>query len=98
MQLIAQYPQRVTIRLGVIRTQGYFLGRGNQQFSPQVLWTVGLDNIWLLASKGKITGLEGRPLLVDTNDPELDRALVGYRKVITGFDDMILYPVGVSSA
>lgn len=98
VQLIAQYPQRVTIILGVIRTQGYFLGRGNQQFSPQVLWTVGLDNIWLLASKGKITGLEGRPLLVDTNDPELDRALVGYRKVITGFDDMILYPVGVSSA
>ena len=32
-------------------------------------------------------------MLVDTNDPELDRALCGYRKVVTGYRDAILYPV-----
>jgi len=94
LKLVELYPQAVTIMLGVIRGQGYFLGRGNQQFSPTVLRVVGLDNLWVLASKSKITGLEGRPLLVDTNDPDLDQELVGYRKVITGYDDVIFYPVG----
>jgi len=94
LKLVELYPQAVTIILGVIRGQGYFLGRGNQQFSPTVLRVVGLDNLWVLASKSKITGLEGRPLLVDTNDPDLDQELVGYRKVITGYDDVIFYPVG----
>ena len=45
------------------------------------------------AGKGKISGLEGQPLLVDTNDPELDGALCGYRRVVTGYHDAILYPV-----
>ena len=97
LQLIEEYPRDVVIIVGVIRAQGYFFGRGNQQFSPDVIRAVGLDNIWLLASKSKITSLEGRPLLVDTNDLELDRELAGYRKVVTGYDDVILYPVGTSS-
>jgi predicted polyphosphate/ATP-dependent NAD kinase len=54
---------------------------------------VGLDNITVVAAKSKITALEGRPLLVDTNDPELDKALSGYRQVLTGYDDHILYRV-----
>jgi predicted polyphosphate/ATP-dependent NAD kinase len=73
--------------------QGHIFGRGNQQFSPAVIRAVGLDHILLVAGKGKIKGLEGRPLLVDTNDLELDRALCGYRRVITGYHDAILYPV-----
>ena len=47
----------------------------------------------MVAAKSKITALEGRPLLVDTNDPELDKALSGYRQVLTGYDDHILYRV-----
>jgi hypothetical protein len=31
---------------------------------------------------------------VDSNDPELDRELSGYRRVVTGYRDEILYPVG----
>ena len=73
--------------------QGHIFGRGNQQFSPEVIRRVGLDNITVVAGKGKIRALEGQPLLVDTNDPELDRALCGYRKVVTGYRDAILYPV-----
>jgi predicted polyphosphate/ATP-dependent NAD kinase len=73
--------------------QGHVFGRGNQQFSPAVIRRVGLDNITIVAGKGKISGLAGQPLLVDTNDPELDGALCGYRRVVTGYHDAILYPV-----
>ena len=82
-----------TIVVTVIGGQGYVFGRGNQQFSPAVIRAVGVDNITIVAAKSKITGLEARPLLVDTNDPELDRELCGYRAIITGYDDHILYRV-----
>ena len=92
LALLSQYP-RVFIVLSIIGGQGYILGRGNQQFSPTVLKTVGLDHLWIVASKGKITALEGRPLRVDTNDPDLDQSLQGYRRVITGYNDAVMYPV-----
>jgi hypothetical protein len=34
---------------------------------------------------------------VDSNDPGLDRELSGYREIITGYDDRILYPVGITN-
>ena len=55
---------------------------------------VGIDNIIIVAAKSKISQLQGRPLLVDTNDPALDSDLAGYRSVLTGYDDQILYRVG----
>lgn len=75
----------------VIGGQGHVFGRGNQQFSPAVIRRVGIDNITIVAAKSKITALEGRPLLVDTNDPVLDRELCGLRSLLTGYDDHILY-------
>ena len=83
----------VSIVLTATGAQGYLFGRGNQQFSPAVLRAVGLDNLMIVATKSKISALEGRPLLVDTNDPELDRELCGYREIITGYDDRLLYRV-----
>lgn len=77
--------------------QGHIFGRGSQQFSPDVIRRVGVDNILIVASKTKITELEGRPLLVDSNDAELDKSFVGYRQVITGYHDAILYPVGLAA-
>jgi predicted polyphosphate/ATP-dependent NAD kinase len=74
--------------------QGHVFGRGNQQFSPAVIRAVGTDNITIVAAKSKLAALEGRPLLVDTNDPELDKSLVGYHSVITGYDDQVLYRIG----
>jgi len=50
-----------------------------------------LNNIDIVAAKSKISSLEGRPLLLDTNDPALDRALSGYRPIITGYQDQIFY-------
>jgi predicted polyphosphate/ATP-dependent NAD kinase len=78
----------------VIGGQGYVFGRGNQQFSPAVIRAVGLGNITIVAAKSKISALEGRALLVDTNDPRLDLELTGYYSIVTGYDDHILYRVG----
>lgn len=93
LSVLDQAPAEATIVVTVIGGQGHVFGRGNQQFSPAVIRKVGLDNIIIVAAKSKISALEGRPLLVDTNEPELDRELSGLRPVVTGYDDRILYRI-----
>jgi predicted polyphosphate/ATP-dependent NAD kinase len=53
--------------------QGFIFGRGNQQISPEVIRRVGLDNIVVVATAGKLRSLKS--LRVDTGDPNLDVAL-----------------------
>ena len=53
--------------------QGFIFGRGNQQISPEVIRQVGLDNIVVVATEGKLRNL--KRLRVDTGDPNLDDAL-----------------------
>lgn len=89
-------PGPATLIVTVIGGQGHLFGRGNQQFTPAVIRRVGMNRICVVAAKSKIAELQGRPLLVDSNDPALDRQLSGYREIITGYDDRILYPVGMS--
>ncbi|MCP5131875.1 MAG: ATP-NAD kinase family protein [Pseudomonadales bacterium] len=96
LELLEEAPAGAAMVVTVIGGQGSVFGRGNQQFSPQVIRKVGLENILVVAAKSKIAALEGRPLLVDTNDPALDRELCGWRTVITGYDDRILYRIATA--
>ena len=64
--------------------QGHFLGRGNQQIGARVVRAVGLDRLLVAATPEKLASLGGGTLHVDTGDPDLDRALSGWRRVITG--------------
>ena len=65
--------------------QGHFLGRGNQQIGARVVKTVGLDRLLVAATPEKLASLSDGTLHVDTGDPDLDSALAGWRRVITGF-------------
>ncbi len=51
--------------------QGFIFGRGNQQISSKVIRQVGLDNIFVVATKSKLDRLKS--LRVDTGDLELDK-------------------------
>lgn len=91
---ISEHNGAAKIVITPIGGQGHLLGRGNQQLTPAVIRQVGKDNLIIIATKTKITELNGRSLLVDSNDPQLDRALSGYIPVITGYRDQVLYPIG----
>lgn len=83
----------VKIILTATGGQGHLLGRGNQQLTPDILRAVGRDNLITLATKTKLTGLQGRPLLLDSGDETLDQEWSGYLSMITGYRDQVMYPV-----
>lgn len=85
--------RRCRLIITLIGGQGHLFGRGNQQLSPDVIRAVGRDHIQVLATKGKLAALAGRPLLVDTDDPALNRSLRGYLRITTGYKDQVIYPV-----
>lgn len=86
-----KFPSNIVVTL--IGGQGHIFGRGNHQISPAVIEKAGVGNIHLVATKTKLNELEGRPLLVDTWDENLNRQLAGFMPVVTGYDDVVLYPV-----
>jgi predicted polyphosphate/ATP-dependent NAD kinase len=91
--------RRARIIVTPIGGQGCIFGRGNQQISPQVIRKVMAsgdrprDRIVVVSTLDKIHALGGRPLWVDTGDREVDRMLSGYVKVVTGYDERIVYKV-----
>jgi predicted polyphosphate/ATP-dependent NAD kinase len=84
---------RARVIVTPIGGQGYLFGRGNQPISPSVLRAVGRENILVVGAPEKIHALRGRPLLVDSGDPEVDRWLTGYMKILTGYHERIVYRI-----
>lgn len=77
----------------VIGGQGHIIGRGNQQLSPTLLTRLGKDNMIIVATKTKLHELEGRPLIVDSGDVQVNKMLAGVIPVRTGYHDSVLYRV-----
>ena len=91
LELVEGLETRIIVT--VIGGQGFVFGRGNQQISPRVIRSVGVGNVTIVATPSKLAALQGRPLLVDTGDPELDETLSGYAKVVTEYGRRVVYRV-----
>jgi len=85
LKLLTNYP-KVKLILSPIGAQGFILGRGNLQLSPEVIKKIGLDNIIVVSTPTKI--LSTSFLRVDTGNKKLDRifaekefimVVIGYR-------------------
>ncbi|GAA2464454.1 ATP-NAD kinase family protein [Agromyces soli] len=93
---IAAGPARAVV--SIIGGQGFLLGRGNQQLSARVLRALGEEPLLVVAPEQKLVELGGRPLLVDTGDPAVDRALAGFVRVVTGPGTSSISPVNAPDA
>ena len=82
--------QKLKLVVTVTGGQGFLFGRGNQQLTPEVLRTVGKENLIILATREKIFQLRGQPLLIDTGDSELDELLTGYYPVTCSYHETII--------
>ena len=85
----------VKIVISVIGGQGFILGRGNQQISPEVIRKAGKENIIVVATPEKLASLRGRPLLADTGNDGIDGILSGYMNVVTGYGRRARCKLGV---
>jgi predicted polyphosphate/ATP-dependent NAD kinase len=108
--LVADRPAHIVVT--PIGGQGFLFGRGNQPISPAVLRAAVATNsggparvrlsdalhdaITVIATPAKLAALGGRPLLVDTGDPELDGDLAGHVSVITGYQDRAVVAVAAA--
>ena len=94
LKLCAQYEKRKLI-ITPIGGQGFLLGRGNQQISSKVLRFFSRNDILVLCTPAKLHALEGSPLLIDTGDSSIDQKFSGYMRLITGYNEYVMYNVVV---
>lgn len=96
-QLVVSERQPARLVVTVIGGQGHIFGRGNQQLSSTLLAYLlaeeGKEAIWVVATKAKLQQLNGKPLLVDTGDAEVDDLLCGLIRVTTGYHDEVFVQV-----
>lgn len=91
--LESHLPDPFGLVLSFTRRQGFLLGRGNLQLTPTVLRRLDRKRLLVVATRSKLLSLDGRPLLVDTDDPQLDRAWSGLVEITAGYEDRLWYRV-----
>ena len=95
MSVISDHSGDIRLLIAPIGGQGHLVGRGSQQLSPACLKKIGRDRVWIVSTKSKLQNLNARPLLMDSNSRELDHEWAGVVSVITGYNDEVLYRLGM---
>lgn len=85
LELINQHQGEIKLLLSPMGGQGFLIGRGNLQLSPDVLRAIGIENILGIATPAKLLGLN--KLRIDTGDEKLDAEIRSkkYLKVLQGY-------------
>lgn len=85
LEIINQHQGEIKLLLSPMGGQGFLIGRGNLQLSPDVLRAIGTDNILGIATPAKLLGLN--ELRIDTGDEDLDAEIRArkYLKVLQGY-------------
>ena len=85
LEIINEHQGEIKLLLSPMGGQGFLIGRGNLQLSPEVLRSIGTDNILGIATPAKLLGLN--ELRIDTGDEDLDAEIRAkkYLKVLQGY-------------
>lgn len=90
LELLGKFDE-ARIVLSPIGGQGFIFGRGNQEFSPEVIGSIGKENVIVVATRDKVDKLGC--LRVDTGEAEVDEVLRGYIKVMIDYREWRLIKV-----
>lgn len=82
LKLFEQHPQRAII-VTPLGGNGFIFGRGNKQFTPEVIDLVAREGIRVIATRHKLRSLDC--LRVDTGDRDIDDMLSGWTSVTVGY-------------
>ncbi len=95
LELLSSHQGPVTLLLSPMGGQGFLIGRGNLQLSPEVLCAVGIDNVLGVVTPAKL--LTVRRLRIETGDVNLDAEFAAkrYMKVLQGYRTTRVLPVVV---
>ena len=85
LEIISQHQGKKLLLLSPMGGQGFLIGRGNLQLSPNVLREIGIENILGIATPAKLLGLS--EVRIDTGEEELDREIRErkYLKLLQGY-------------
>ena len=95
LEILSSHTGPVTLLLSPMGGQGFLIGRGNLQLSPEVLRAIGIDNILGVVTPAKL--LTVRRLRIETGDADLDAEFAAkrYMKVLQGYRTTRVLPVAV---
>ena len=95
IDLLASHSGNRTLLLSPMGGQGFLIGRGNLQLSPEVLRQVGIDNVLGVVTPAKL--LTVRALRIETGDEDLDEEFSSkrYMKILQGYRTTRILPISV---
>jgi len=95
LEILSSHTGPVTLLLSPMGGQGFLIGRGNLQLSPEVLRAIGIDNVLGVVTPAKL--LTVRRLRIETGDANLDAEFAAkrYMKVLQGYRTTRVLPVAV---